>query len=207
MLPHCANALARFAMTISKDRQCAAKQKTHTNTADRTQRYWHNSTQCVPHKSTTLLASQKARLRAYYNSHNEALCLSMRFHILQTARDLIAHNPPRKTDCTQPNQTHCRSRSSRTDATQQLSMRSSQSGRHKPHSASRSKCLTPPRTEVALHTQQRQAIQFHSTKLNRFPQRTNAPLCHATRRNAAHAQTENCPHNATHDAPYSASSQ
>lgn len=35
--------------------------------------------------------------------------------------------------------------------------------------ASRSKCLTLPRIEIALHTQQRQAIQFYSTKLNRFP--------------------------------------
>ena len=85
--------------------------------------------------------------------------------------------------------------------------RSSQTGQHKPHSASRSICLTPPRTEVALHTQQHQAIQFHSTKLNRFPQRTNAQLCHATRRNTAHAQTENCPHKTVYDAPHSASSQ
>jgi hypothetical protein len=48
-----------------------------------------------------------------------------------------------------------------------------------PH-ASRSKCLILLRTEIALHTQQHQAIQFYSTKLNRFPQRLNAQLCHAT---------------------------
>lgn len=81
-------------------------------------------------------------------------------------------------------------------------MRSLQRGRHKPHSASRSKCLTPPRTEVALHTQQRQAIQFHSTKLNRFPQHTNAQLCHTTRRNTATRADRQTAHTKLHTTRY-----
>lgn len=82
-----ANALARFTMPISKDRQCATKQR-HTQTQQIPHNsYWHNSTQCVPHKSTTLIASQKARLRAYYNSHNEALCVFNAFsHTINSAR-------------------------------------------------------------------------------------------------------------------------
>lgn len=82
-----ANALARFTMPISKDRQCATKQR-HTQTQQIPHNsYCHNSTQCVPHKSTTLIASQKARLRAYYNSHNEALCVFNAFsHTITSAR-------------------------------------------------------------------------------------------------------------------------
>jgi hypothetical protein len=182
--------------------------KTHTNTADPTQGYWHNSTQCVPHKSTTLIASQKARLPAYCNSHNEALCFFHAFsHTIDSARSHFARSVSKDRQHETRKDTQTQQIQATRILAQRQSMRSSQTGQHKPHSASRSICLTPPRTEVALHTQQRQAIQFHSTKLNRFPQRTNAQLCHATRRNTAHAQTENCPHKTAHDAPHSASSQ
>lgn len=54
---------------------------------------FHNSTQCVPHKSTTLIASQKARLPAYCNSHNEALCFFHAFsHTIDSARSHFARS-------------------------------------------------------------------------------------------------------------------
>lgn len=53
-------------------------------------------------------------------------------------------------------------------------------------------CPTPPRTEVTLRTQQRQAIQFQSTKLNRFPLRTNAQLARAASTTNTHAHRQSC---------------
>jgi hypothetical protein len=106
-----ASALARFALSISKDRQCATKQR-------------HTQTQQIPHKVTATTAHNVFRTNRQRSSllkkhacppivipTMKRCVFSMRFHILLTVRDLIPHDPSRKTDSTKPEKTHRHSRS------------------------------------------------------------------------------------------------
>lgn len=150
-----------------------------------------------------LIASQKARLSAYCNSHNEALWFHHAFsHTNESARSHSARSISKDRQHETRKDTQTQQIQTTRILAQRQSMRSSQIGQHKPHSASRSIMSDaaahrgrPPHTTAPSNS-----ISFYKTEsVSPTNQCTTLPrnaTQHSTRADRK-LPTQNCPRRAT----------